>query len=77
VFRTLLVRSGETKPRATEIGVRLGQNSEFTLLIAVLALHTGVIREPVAYLLQTQHHSDDDGIHVPDRVALPDTDRHA
>ena len=52
VFRTLLVRSGETRPRATEIGVRLGQNSEFTLLIAVLALHTGVIREPVAYLLQ-------------------------
>ena len=52
VFRALLVRSGETGPRATEIGVRLGQNSEFALLIAVLALHTGVIREQVAYLLE-------------------------
>jgi Kef-type K+ transport system membrane component KefB len=52
VFRALLVRSGETQPRATEIGVRLGQNSEFTLLIAVLALHTGVIRDQVAYLLE-------------------------
>jgi Kef-type K+ transport system membrane component KefB len=52
VFRALLVRSGETRPRATEIGVRLGQNSEFTLLIAVLALHTGVIRDQVAYLLE-------------------------
>ena len=52
VFRALLVRSGETRPRAAEIGVRLGQNSEFTLLIAVLALHTGVIRDQVAYLLE-------------------------
>ncbi|MEK7758759.1 MAG: cation:proton antiporter, partial [Pseudomonadota bacterium] len=52
VFRALLVRSGETRPRATEIGMRLGQNSEFTLLIAVLALHTGVIRDQVAYLLE-------------------------
>ena len=52
VFRVLLERSGETRPRATEIGMRLGQNSEFTLLIAVLALHTGVIRDQVAYLLE-------------------------
>ena len=52
VFRHLLVRAGKTKPLATEIGVRLGQNSEFALLIAVLALHTGVIRDQVAYLLE-------------------------
>ncbi len=52
VFRKLLMRSGESQPRATEIGVRLGQNSEFTLLIAVLALNTGVIRDQVAYLLE-------------------------
>jgi Kef-type K+ transport system membrane component KefB len=52
VFRALLVRSGETPPRAVEIGVRLGQNSEFTLLIAVLALQHGVIRDQAAYLLQ-------------------------
>lgn len=52
LFRMLLVRNGETAPRASEIGMRLGQNSEFALLIAVLALHNGVIREPVATLLQ-------------------------
>jgi Kef-type K+ transport system membrane component KefB len=52
VFRWLLVRAGENRSRATEIGVRLGQNSEFTLLIAVLAFHTGVIRDQVAYLLE-------------------------
>jgi Kef-type K+ transport system membrane component KefB len=43
---------GESRPRAAEIGVRLGQHSEFTLLIAVLALHAGVVRNQVAYLLE-------------------------
>lgn len=52
VFRWLLQRAGENRPRAGEIGVRLGQNSEFTLLIAVLALHAGVVRDQVAYLLE-------------------------
>ena len=52
VFRTLLKRNGEPAPRATEIGVRLGQNSEFALLIAVLALENGVIHNQAAYLLQ-------------------------
>jgi Kef-type K+ transport system membrane component KefB len=52
VFRWLLQRAGESRPRAAEIGVRLGQNSEFTLLIAVLALHAGVVRNQVAYLLE-------------------------
>ena len=52
VFRGLLVRGGENRPRSLEIGFRLGQNSEFALLIAVLALHTGVIREQVAHLLE-------------------------
>ncbi len=52
VFRWLLVRAGEAKPRAEEIGVRLGQNSEFTLLIAVLALQSGAIGSQPAYLLQ-------------------------
>jgi len=52
VFRMLLMHNGETAPRATEIGVRLGQNSEFALLIAVLALETGVIRDQAAYLLE-------------------------
>jgi Kef-type K+ transport system membrane component KefB len=52
VFRWLLVRAGEKRERAAEIGVRLGQNSEFTLLIAVLALHNGAIRDQAAYLLE-------------------------
>ena len=52
VFRWLLVRAGENSPRSMEIGMRLGQGSEFTLLIAVLALQHGLIREQVAYLLQ-------------------------
>ena len=52
VFRWLLARNGEARERAAEIGVRLGQNSEFALLIAVLALETGVLRNQAAYLLQ-------------------------
>ena len=52
VFRWLLVRAGENSPRSMEIGMRLGQNSEFTLLIAVLALHNGFIRDQVAHLLE-------------------------
>ena len=52
VFRWLLMRTGENSPRSMEIGMRLGQGSEFTLLIAVLALNNGIVREQVAYLLQ-------------------------
>lgn len=52
VFRTLLVRAGESRLRAGEIGIRLGQGSEFTLLIAVLALETGVVSRQAAHLLE-------------------------
>jgi len=52
VFRSLLSNAGESPPRATEIGVRLGQGSEFSLLIAVLALETGVVRHQAAHLLE-------------------------
>jgi len=52
VFRLLLQRAGESGPRAAEIGIRLGQGSEFTLLIAVLALETGVVRGRAAHLLE-------------------------
>jgi Kef-type K+ transport system membrane component KefB len=41
VFQFLLHRSGEALGRAREVGLRLGQISEFSLLIAVLALHLG------------------------------------
>ncbi len=53
VFRWLLVRSGESPQRAMEIGVRMGQISEFSLLIAVLGLDLGVIGERASYLIQT------------------------
>lgn len=52
VFRWLFGREGETANRATEIGVRLGQNSEFAFLIAVLALHLGVISEAASMVIQ-------------------------
>jgi len=52
VFRYLLRRGGEKPARAAEIGVRLGQGSEFSLLIAVLALQMGVIGQSMAYLIQ-------------------------
>ncbi len=52
VFRWLLARRGEKPEVAREIGVRLGQSSEFALLIAVLALETGFISDPAASLIQ-------------------------
>lgn len=52
VFRFLLHRSGEDKKVSQEIGVRLGQGSEFSLLIAVLALDMAVISNEAAYLIQ-------------------------
>ncbi len=52
LFRQLLRRSGETGERALEIGVRLGQISEFSLLIAVLALELGVMSHRASYLIQ-------------------------
>lgn len=52
VFRILLVGTDETAPFSWEIGIRLGQGSEFSLLIAVLAYHAGVIGERASYLIQ-------------------------
>jgi Kef-type K+ transport system membrane component KefB len=52
VFRWLLLRSGESAKRSNEIGYRLGQMSEFSLLIAVLALDVGVISPAASYLIQ-------------------------
>jgi predicted Kef-type K+ transport protein len=48
----LLRHSGEALHRAREVGVRLGQISEFSLLIAVLALQLGVISRQASYLIQ-------------------------
>ncbi len=52
VFRRLLQRAGENAQRAGEIGLRLGQISEFSLLIATLALDLGIIRSHAAYLIE-------------------------
>ncbi len=52
IYRFLLLKSGEKKQRAGEVGVRLGQSSEFSLLIAVLATDMGVIGNDAANLIQ-------------------------
>jgi len=52
VFRVLLVWEGEETRLGREIGVRLGQVSEFSLLIALLAVSGGVIRAEASYLIQ-------------------------
>ena len=53
VFRVLLVRAGESAKNSTELGFRLGQISEFSLLIAVLAVEAKIIGETVSYVVQT------------------------
>jgi Kef-type K+ transport system membrane component KefB len=52
VFRRLLERTGETPGRSHEVGFRLGQLSEFSLLIAALALEAGAIGERASLTLQ-------------------------
>jgi Kef-type K+ transport system membrane component KefB len=52
VFSGLLSFSGEKGGLPKEVGVRLGQVSEFSLLIAVLALNAGAIGTEVSYLIQ-------------------------
>ncbi len=52
VFSFLLQKTGESKKRSSEIGARLGQMSEFSLLVVVLALEHQAISERGAYLVQ-------------------------
>jgi Kef-type K+ transport system membrane component KefB len=52
VFKKLLIRAGEQRSLSREVGVRLGQNSEFALLIAVLAAEAKFISDDVSYLSQ-------------------------
>jgi Kef-type K+ transport system membrane component KefB len=52
VFGRLLRRAGESPERSKEIGFRLGQLSEFTLLVVVLATSQGVLSERASYLAQ-------------------------
>ncbi len=52
LFWLLLRRVGEASGRSLEVGVRLGQISEFSLLIAVMALNAGLISAQASYLIQ-------------------------
>ncbi|MGD2076415.1 MAG: cation:proton antiporter [Gammaproteobacteria bacterium] len=52
VFMRLWIREGESPGLSREVGVRLGQISEFSLLIAVLATESGVIGMQASYLIQ-------------------------
>jgi Kef-type K+ transport system membrane component KefB len=52
VFQRLLERTGEAPGRSREVGYRLGQLSEFSLLIAALALQAGAIGERASLTLQ-------------------------
>jgi len=52
VFKALLEWEGEQPRLGREIGVRLGQVSEFSLLIALLAVSGGVIGAQASFLIQ-------------------------
>jgi len=52
VFKWLLNRTSETSSLSFEVGLRLGQMSEFSLLIAVLAQDLEVISDMASYLIQ-------------------------
>ena len=53
IFRLLLNRFREQNVLAWEVGVRLGQISEFSLLLVFIALGTGVMSQAAATLVQT------------------------
>jgi len=52
LFTALLRRAGEPEGLSNEVGVRLGQMSEFSLLIAVLAEQQGIIGAQASGLIQ-------------------------
>lgn len=52
IFSTLLKYTGEKANVAWEVGFRLGQVSEFSLLIAVLAVESSFIDDKTSYLIQ-------------------------
>lgn len=52
IFQFLLQKSGELKPVAFEIGVRLGQISEFSLLIVFLSVQTQLVSSDVTFMIQ-------------------------
>ena len=52
VFKKLFIMAGEKPDVSGEVGYRLGQISEFSMLISLLALQAGVIGQTAAYLIQ-------------------------
>jgi len=52
LYQIMLRFSKESSGRSKEVAVRLGQMSEFSLLLAVLAVEMSLIREQVSYLIQ-------------------------
>ena len=52
LFYLLLYKSGEKKQVSKEVGVRLGQASEFSLLVASIAFSTKLISETASNLIQ-------------------------
>jgi Kef-type K+ transport system membrane component KefB len=52
VFRQLFQMSGESDPLSMEVGVRLGQISEFSMFIAILAIDSGIVSSRASYLIQ-------------------------
>jgi Kef-type K+ transport system membrane component KefB len=53
LFYGLLVQAGEKKQVAKEVGIRLGQASEFSLLVASIGLSTKLISEVASNLILT------------------------
>lgn len=52
LFSKLLQRSGESLSVSSEVGVRLGQGSEFSLLLGAIAMNAGAISSQALYLIQ-------------------------
>jgi Kef-type K+ transport system membrane component KefB len=52
IFNWLLYRSGEIKNISWEIGVRLGQLSEFSLLVIYMALNAKLLSELTTYMVE-------------------------
>lgn len=52
LFYALLKRSGEKEKVSQEVGIRLGQGSEFSLLIATIAMSSNMISDLASNLIQ-------------------------
>ncbi|MDT8450965.1 MAG: cation:proton antiporter [Wenzhouxiangellaceae bacterium] len=52
VFSLLFRREGERVPVSRELGIRLGQVSEFSLLVAVVGLQSGLMTAQASYIVQ-------------------------